>query len=324
MFRSLSLSLKIYAAAALVVFLTLASRTIDTVQMQSVAQLVERGVSVDAATMVGAREIQYRTLGLRRFEKDFLINLDSKEKRSKYFEKWEGARAELGEVLLRVENLHQSRAAQDQVMVLRESLTAYCDGFQSVVAAIERGDITTTQDGNAAMGRHKDAVRGMEETADKLADLSQAALSRATVDIETALDNLIYMGWLLTAAVATILALFSVFMAHKLLRPVHSVGHIAHSLAAASAQLAEVVARVSSGGRVQNTSVETTSSSLEELGASIAQNAEHSSNTESLATTGAHDAGQSGKAVEDSVRAMHTIADKVGVIGDIAYQTNLL
>jgi methyl-accepting chemotaxis protein len=207
---------------------------------------------------------------------------------------------------------------------LRDALAGYDTGFRSVIAAVERGEILSTADANKAMGVHKEAVRGMEETGDKLADLATTALATANAEIQTGLQNQIVMGWSLTAIASVLLGLFSVFMARKLLRPVYSVGEIAHSLAAASAQLAEVVDRVSSGGRVQNTSVETTSSSLEELGASIAQNAEHSTNTEVLATNGANDASQSGKAVEESVKAMHTIADKVGIIGDIAYQTNLL
>jgi hypothetical protein len=87
-----SLSAKIYAAAGLVVFVTLTARVVDTSQMSHVAAKVERGVEVEAATTIAAREIQYRTLGLRRFEKDYFINISSKERRDEYFARWEGVR----------------------------------------------------------------------------------------------------------------------------------------------------------------------------------------------------------------------------------------
>src|SRR5690606_7581729 len=140
-------------------------------------------------------------------------------------------------------------------------------------------------------------------------------------------ERFVQIAWLasgITVAILILVAIFTRVMARQISGSVQRLGSLASSLAAASEQLRRTVDRVSQGGRIQNTSVETTSSTLEELGASLAQNAEHSGNTESLATKGAQDARQSGQAVQHTVDAMHQIAEKVGVIGDIAYQTNLL
>jgi methyl-accepting chemotaxis protein len=70
--------------------------------------------------------------------------------------------------------------------------------------------------------------------------------------------------------------------------------------------------------------VEETTSSLEEMSASITQNAESSRQTESMAKEGAQNAEESGKAVTETVTAMKTIAEKISIIEEIAYQTNLL
>jgi len=70
--------------------------------------------------------------------------------------------------------------------------------------------------------------------------------------------------------------------------------------------------------------VEETSSSLEEMHASITQNAANSRQMEQTAIKGANDVEQSGKAVAESVDAMKTIAQKISIIEEIAYQTNLL
>jgi methyl-accepting chemotaxis protein len=70
--------------------------------------------------------------------------------------------------------------------------------------------------------------------------------------------------------------------------------------------------------------VEETTSSLEEMSASISQNAENSRQTEQMSLKGARDAEEGGKAVRETVEAMKTIAERIGIIEDIAYQTNLL
>src|SRR6185436_3742907 len=54
------------------------------------------------------------------------------------------------------------------------------------------------------------------------------------------------------------------------------------------------------------------------------QNAENSRKTEQMSVKGAVDAAESGKTVEETSKAMETIADKVSIIEEIAYQTNLL
>ena len=66
------------------------------------------------------------------------------------------------------------------------------------------------------------------------------------------------------------------------------------------------------------------SSSLEEMNASITQNADNSRQVEQAAAKGALSAEESGTAVKETVEAMKQIAAKISVIEEIAYQTNLL
>jgi methyl-accepting chemotaxis protein len=63
---------------------------------------------------------------------------------------------------------------------------------------------------------------------------------------------------------------------------------------------------------------------MEEMNASITQNAENSRKMEQMARKGAQDATQSGQAVQEAVIAMKSIAEKIAVIEEIAYQTNML
>jgi methyl-accepting chemotaxis protein len=98
----------------------------------------------------------------------------------------------------------------------------------------------------------------------------------------------------------------------------------AGSVSTAAAQVASSASIVSQGTSEQAAAVEQVTSSMEEMSASITQNAENSRKMEQTARKGAQDAGQSGQAVQESVSAMKLIAEKIAVIEEIAYQTNML
>lgn len=74
----------------------------------------------------------------------------------------------------------------------------------------------------------------------------------------------------------------------------------------------------------QAASVEETSASLEQMNASITQNTENARATDAIAATASKQAIDGGQAVEETVGAMKTISDRISLIEDIAYKTNLL
>jgi methyl-accepting chemotaxis protein len=94
--------------------------------------------------------------------------------------------------------------------------------------------------------------------------------------------------------------------------------------AAAARGIAAGSEQLSAGAGQQASSIEEATASLEQMSASIAHNADSSHQMETVAVQGARDADQSGKAVQETVQAMKTIAEKTSIVEDIAYQTNLL
>ena len=113
-------------------------------------------------------------------------------------------------------------------------------------------------------------------------------------------------------------------MTGKLGQVIGEVRSGADALNAAAGQVSATSQSLSQGTGEQAASLEETTSSLEEMSASITQNAENSRQTEQMATKGARDAEESGKAVKDTVEAMRNIAERISIIEEIAYQTNLL
>jgi methyl-accepting chemotaxis protein len=98
----------------------------------------------------------------------------------------------------------------------------------------------------------------------------------------------------------------------------------AEELRTASNQVNSVAQDLSSGSSEQSANCEETSASLEQMNATVSQNAENTSQTEKMATMSAKQAKEGGSQVTQTVTAMRNIADKIGIIEDIAYQTNLL
>jgi methyl-accepting chemotaxis protein len=113
-------------------------------------------------------------------------------------------------------------------------------------------------------------------------------------------------------------------MVEKLGEVIGEVRSGAEALTGASQQVSATSQALSQGTGEQAASVEETTSSLEEMSASITQNAESSRQTEAMAQESARNAEESGQSVEATVVAMRDIAEKIGIIEEIAYQTNLL
>ncbi len=98
----------------------------------------------------------------------------------------------------------------------------------------------------------------------------------------------------------------------------------ANSLASASEEVSATAQSLSQGSTEQAAAVEESTASVEQMGASVSQNSENAKITEGMAAQAAKQATEGGQAVGQTVSAMKTIADKIGIIDDIAYQTNLL
>lgn len=113
-------------------------------------------------------------------------------------------------------------------------------------------------------------------------------------------------------------------MVSKLAATIGEVRSAADNLASASEQISATSQTLSQAASEQAASLEETSSSMEQMSASIAQNTENAKVTDAIASKSAADAVEGGKAVAATVEAMMAIAERIGIIDDIAYQTNLL
>ncbi|GAA3704203.1 methyl-accepting chemotaxis protein [Sphingomonas cynarae] len=98
----------------------------------------------------------------------------------------------------------------------------------------------------------------------------------------------------------------------------------AQNVAAGTQQLSSTADQVSQGATEQAAAAEEASASMEQMSANIKQNADNAAQTEKIARQSSKDAEASGIAVDRAVGAMRTIAQKIGIVQEIARQTDLL
>ncbi|MBD1587699.1 methyl-accepting chemotaxis protein [Pseudomonas typographi] len=113
-------------------------------------------------------------------------------------------------------------------------------------------------------------------------------------------------------------------MVGQLGRIIGEVRHAADNLASASEEVSATAQSMSQATSEQAASVEQTSASVEQMSASINQNTDNAKVTDGMASKAAREAVEGGESVQATVEAMKKIAQRIGIIDDIAYQTNLL
>ncbi|MBO9099673.1 MULTISPECIES: HAMP domain-containing methyl-accepting chemotaxis protein [unclassified Rhizobium] len=96
------------------------------------------------------------------------------------------------------------------------------------------------------------------------------------------------------------------------------------NVSSGSQELSASSEQVSQGATEQAASAEEASAAMEEMASNIKQNADNAAQTEKIARQSAKDAEASGEAVTRAVSAMRTIAEKIGIVQEIARQTDLL
>ncbi|MEK8033487.1 methyl-accepting chemotaxis protein [Ideonella sp. DXS29W] len=344
--------------------------------LNALHDMTRRTLDQDVALAQRAAELQILVLQERRFEKDSFINLADAEKRESYVKKWKDAGAKLQAVLDKAKALDLSEEDRAELGRIGEGYKAYADGFASTIAAIEAGQITSTQDANAALGKFKQAVHGMEKAVDAINEHAMARAGTVVGAVEAVRNRSAGVQIGLSLAGLLIAALGCVFVTRTITRPISqavqaaetvaagdlsgriearyrdepgmllaalkrmndslvtmvtSVREASESIATGSSQIANGSADLSQRTEEQASNLEQTAASMEELTATVKQNADTASQATELASSASQVATQGGEVVGNVVRTMDDIsnsskkiADIIGVIDGIAFQTNIL
>ncbi len=98
----------------------------------------------------------------------------------------------------------------------------------------------------------------------------------------------------------------------------------ADSISGASSQMSSASQQLSQGASEQASSAEEVSSSMEEMAANIQQNTDNAQEADKISQKVQDGVQKVGAAAGDSLSSIKNIAEKIGIINDIAFQTNIL
>jgi len=194
------------------------------------------------------------------------------------------------------------------------------DAGQLAVAAAE-GRLDQRADAGRHQGDYRRIVEGVNQTLDSVIEPFSQVMAVLDGMQRGDLSRLIetpFKGRLEALRVATNATVT------RLGTTVAEVSQAAEQLAVAAEQVRVTSQALSTAATQQASSVENTSTTVTQMAASFSRNAEAARNTSARAKQASAEASEGGQAVRDSVAATQQIAARVGVIDDLAYQTNML
>ncbi|WP_369980468.1 HAMP domain-containing methyl-accepting chemotaxis protein [Xanthomonas bundabergensis] len=202
-----------------------------------------------------------------------------------------------------------------------ERLKLVIDGQRRVVQAANRGDFSEQVALDGLAGFQREMGQGlndlMQTTGNSIQDVVRVMGAMAQGDLTQSIDKP-YDG-----AYAEMKNYVNDTIA-RLSQVVSEVNGNAEALASASEEVSSTAQSLSQAASEQAAGVEETSAAIEQMTASIGQNTENAKVTDGMASKASSQAMDGGESVRATVQAMKQIAQKIGIIDDIAYQTNLL
>jgi len=217
---------------------------------------------------------------------------------------------------------------QGDFNLIKRNLNGCIDAINALVAdalmlagAAQQGHLSARADLGKHQGDYRKIVEGVNHTLDNvIAPLSEA------INVLNCVEN----GDLTRSMQASYRGQLQAFKdtvnntIDRLALTINEVAGAAEQLANAADQISatsQSLARVSCD---QAANVEQTSANVAQMTSTICQNAENAKNTEAIAGKASKDVGDGAQAVKLTVEAMRDIADKIRIIDDIAFQTNML
>ncbi|BBL75283.1 methyl-accepting chemotaxis protein [Methylomagnum ishizawai] len=215
----------------------------------------------------------------------------------------------------------KKRFINDTVEQVRANIKALVEDAALLAQAALAGELAVRADTARHRGDYRRIVEGMNRTlaavAEPIDEIRQAMARVAQGDLDAAIEG-DYRGSFreLSRAINDTL--------RQLAKTLGEVNNVAEALSSASEQVSATSQNLSQAASEQAAGVEEISSSMEQMSASIDQNRDNAKTTDGIADKAAQAATEGGEAVILTVGAMKQIADKIGIVDDIAYQTNLL
>jgi len=292
-------------------------------------------LSTDAAIEEHSARARANVVGMRRYEKDMYLNIDSKQKVEEYLKQW---KEQYEHTLARIKDLEKAITSQrdkDALKTMQTELAGYVSGFNKVYETIQAGKIMTSQEANEAITQYKDPIHKLENAAEAFSQDGAKRMGEIEQTIKGAAGRI---SWSVTtlALVSVIFGVGVAFFATRIIsgllkRVIAGLTETAEQVASASGQVSSASQQLAEGASEQASAIEETSSSLEEMASMTKQNAGNANQANQLMVQTKETVSVASKTMEKLTTSMGEISRAseetskiIKTIDEIAFQTNLL
>jgi methyl-accepting chemotaxis protein len=301
------------------------------------------------ADAVALSDLRMALGNVRRFEKDLLLNHAAADEAKAYAAKWRKAVADARAQAKGLATGGRNEAGTTLATELDKLLADYADKAEPVATRVLAGGFESAAAANAALKPAKDAIRRAEEHGDKLA----AHIAEVAKADEAQRAGIVHQAYLLfgvAALVAVVLVVpLTLVNMHSIVRPIAGAQALAERIAAGdltsqvtvvgrdeSAHLLRALDAMQNSlrtlvGQVRSATDSIGTASAEIATGTVKQSADSARQANQLAGSAAEVAARGGVVVSQVVTTMDEInasskriADIIGTIDGIAFQTNIL
>jgi hypothetical protein len=187
MFDSLKLEARVLLALGVMSVLVIAVALSGRMGLSHAKATTQEILLKDAHLAEEALEVRSYTLQLRRYEKDYFLNIGAPAVQADYLAKWKTSHESLVSHLNELDTLVSTPADHETLHGMSADLAAYADGFEKVGDRVRSSELATPQAANAAITAYKDTIRRLEKTAGALGGASDHRMHEraALLDADT-------------------------------------------------------------------------------------------------------------------------------------------
>ncbi|KMN84062.1 methyl-accepting chemotaxis protein, partial [Chromobacterium violaceum] len=174
--RNLSIAARITLGFGLLLAALVLTGVLTQLGLNKISSRVAEVSSHELVFYTDIVDLQRGMGNLRRFEKDYLINIASDAKRAEYLGKWKDALAGAQKAIQQADTHPLDDGAKQKLAKLGALLSGYADGFGKVSAQVEARQLTATADANKELDKYKENIHQMEGVSAELAKAAADAV----------------------------------------------------------------------------------------------------------------------------------------------------
>ena len=137
MLQQISISKRLFAGFGLVLAFVLIVAGAGQWALTTSVDTAVQVLTVDFGVNSAANDAHIAALDLRRFEKDYFINIGNKDKETEYLAKWSDSRQKLEQHLAKIEKLGADDRTHEAIQQVRADAAEYTAAFQAITLAVE-------------------------------------------------------------------------------------------------------------------------------------------------------------------------------------------